>query len=498
MTLRDYLKVFRQRWLVILACMLVAGGVVFAITPANASNEPPVSSYTATATLLASGGSGSLGRIALYVTTGEVPISAAERLGYTGDPAVLATQVVVAVDAAAGAVTIAATDKDGQVAADRANAFAEATVEYATEIGEPDLQILQRATPLPNRPTGGAGVIPPGRGMRTALGAAIGLLLGLALAIVLDHLDTRLRTREEIHEATGLPVVAEIPKLSRSERKAGKILVRDAPLGLHADGYRGARSALMHTTGGARDGAGTGTYNSGGQVILVTSALAGEGKTTSVANLAASFAETGLRVLVVDADLRSPDVHLIFDVPQGAGASDYLVNPGATLLAPLARPSNVAGVSLVTAGTCLENPVALTSRMAPLVSAARQIADVIILDASPILMASDAFDLLPLVDSVLLVARSGRITASAAERVTELLGRFPVHVAGVVVIGAPQEAGAGYGYGYGYGYGQKDKRSKREPAASVAQPPTGASGSDLEMTAAPPRSARRARRAPSE
>lgn len=493
MTLRGYIKIFRQRWLVILICTVLAAAVMFVITPAKASEEPPVSSYTATATLLAGSRPAedgtpvqtmSLGRLALYVTTGEVPGRAAEKLGYEGDPAVLAQQVVVTPDDTAGAVTVAATDEDGQVAADRANAFADATVEYFDEqAGSDTVSILQEATPIPNDPTGGA-VVPPSKSIRTLLGALVGLLLGLALAIVLDHLDTRLRSRDEIHEAVGLPVVAEIPKLPRSGRQAGAIVVSQSPLSIYADGYRAARSALLHMKRkpiefdpSARRGPGRAQgqwgqseefgagleplAKSGGKVVMVTSAMASEGKSTTAANIAASFAETGMSVLVVDGDLRSPDINELFDVPQGAGVSDYLMNPEAAPLAALVRPTNVQGVGIITAGTQLQHPESLTSRMEPLVDEARQLADVVIVDASPLLGASDAFDILPLVDTILLAVRSGRLTTSSAQRVAELLGRFHVPVAGVVVIAAPADPESGYGYGYGkakgYGYGEQRK-----------------------------------------
>lgn len=88
--------------------------------------------------------------------------------------------------------------------------------------------------------------MPTNRALRTVLGALVGLLLGLGLTIVLDHLDARIRSRDEIHDATGLPVIAEIPKLSRAERQAGGVLVSQSPLGIYADGYRAARSALLH------------------------------------------------------------------------------------------------------------------------------------------------------------------------------------------------------------------------------------------------------------
>lgn len=501
MTLRGYLKIFRQRWWIILACTALAAAVVFIVSPQKVSDQPPSSSYTATATLLVSTQPGEagepLGRVALYVSTGEVPRAAAERLGYEGDPAVLAQQVTVTPDSVAQALTISSTNADAQVAADRANAFADSAVAYFDQRGgATTVEVLQAATPIANAPTGGA-VLPPNRWLRVLLGGLVGLLLGLALAIVLDHLDTRLRSRDEIHDAVGLPIVSEIPKLSRSERQSG-IVVSQSPLSMYADGYRAARSALLHMPSkplefggqakrgriagqwGQNEEFGTGSESlarSAGKVIMITSALAGEGKTTSAANIAASFAETGQRVLVIDADLRSPSIHELFEVPQGAGVSDFLTQRGALELVGLVRPTSVEGVGIVTAGTQLQHPESLTSRMRPVIDAARELADVVIVDASPVLGASDALDILPLVDSVLLVVRSGRLTAGAAHRVAELLGRFHVPVAGVIVIGAPADTADGYGYGYGYGgagygygYGEKGKRGKRRPLAVTEEP----------------------------
>lgn len=526
MTLRDYVKIFRQRWWAVVACALVAGVVTFFVTPATASDEPPVSSYTATATLLVGSVGGTpMGRIALFVTTGDVPVLAAQQLGYTGDPVVLATEMTVTMDQAAQALTISATNEDGQVAADRANAFAQASVDYFNELGSgTTLSILQSATPVPNMPTGGA-VVPPNRALRTGLGTLVGLLLGLGLAIVLDHLDARLRTRDEIGEATGLPIVAEIPKLSRSERQTGGIIVSQSPLSVYSDGYRAARSAVLHSSSKpmesktSRPGTG-GTFGHwepedsyevapalpagpGGSVIMITSALPGEGKTTSAANIAASFAETGKRVLVMDADLRSPNLHELFDVPQGAGVSDYLTRPESVSLAALVRPTTVEGVGIVTAGNQLENPATLTSRMEPLIQAARKIADVVIVDSSPILGASDGFDIIPLVDSVLLVVRSGRLTAVAAQRVGELLKRFQVPVAGVVLVAVPARGSDGYGYGYGYGYGANKKagrkRSSKTVAASANEPAAAVSAApgatEAGHSGQPRQHARRARRA---
>lgn len=489
MSLHDFVKILRQRWLVIVLTTLIAAVAMFVATPARGDTTPKIGSYTATATLLVGTdptGEGevqpraSLGRIELYVTTGDVPKAAAKVLKYKENPALLAAGLTVESDAAADALTITTTAADGERAALVANTFAEELVTFFDK-GAPGaestrLTILQEATPIPNRSSAGF-VIPPDRNIRTALAAAIGLLLGLALALLLDRLDSRLRTRAEVAEALRVPVISEVPRLKRSDRTDGTILTRSKPLSIYADGYRAARTAIMHLPTQQVPGDWSPRRASGEvepapvtHVILVTSSHASEGKTTSVANLAASFAEAGKQVLVLDADLRSPDAHNKFDVPQAAGISDYVSDPARQPLDAMMRPTNIEGVRIVTAGLRLDYPASLTSRLAPLLDEARRQADIVLVDTAPLLAASDVFDILPLVDGIVLVVRSGRLTETAATRVAELLGRFRVPVVGAILIGGHiRKADYGSGYGYGEGKGGK-KRSKRPDATDDSIP----------------------------
>ena len=505
MTLSDYLKVFRQRWLVIAICIVIAAGVMYAVTPASTSTAQKASSYTATATLLVGGGpdssSAQMGRIPLYLTTGEIPRRAAAKLRYTGDPAVLASGLTVTPDFSAAAITVAATASDGERAAAVANAFADETVAFFKKpqagTGRVNVTILQQATPIPNV-TGGGFVVPPGRTTRSLIAAFLGLLLGLALALVLERLDSRLRTRDEIAAALRLPIIAEVPKLSRAQRGRPAIGVAAHPLSPFADAYRAARTALVHTVSlpvteadynmPAVDPNVPATVRS--RVVLVTSAFPSEGKTTSVANLAASFAESGQRVLVLDADLRSPGTHTFFDVPQGAGISDFLSRPEDSSLEALMRPTNVQGVRIITAGTRLAHPASLASRMGGLLEEARHLADVVLIDTAPLLLASDVFDLLPLVDTVLIVVRNGRLTEVAGRRVSELLGRFQVPVSGAIIVGTKTARGYGYsnGYGGGYGYGEQKRRRAVRPSADT---PLGDSTQDVDGAEPVSRSDRR-------
>lgn len=473
MNAREYWKVIRRKWPVMVACAVAAAVVMFLVTPAEPPPVERVTSYDASATLLIStastspdslGGGVSLDRMALYIQSGEIPQKAAEQLGETENPALLASRVTIEPNHGAMSMTLSMNGSDPQRTADVVNAFAEQTVAYFQTprdgTGRATVEILQEATPIPVIASGGFS-IPPSRTFRTIMAALLGLLIGFGLALVLHQVDSRLRTRDEVYEALRMPVIAEVPKLPRAQRENTRILAADEPHGVYADGYRQARAAIMHTTsrrlpedlqGAVSNGNGGGSGPT--KVVLVTSASSAEGKTTSIANLAATFAETGQRVLVLDADLRSPDLHLRFDVPQGAGISDFLYDPASTRLESLARPTSVPDVRIITAGTQLAHPASLATRMGTLIEEARKIADVILVDAAPLLAASDVFDLLPIVDSVLFVVRSGRLTENAAQRASELLGRFHVPVAGAILIGVSD--GRGYGYGYGYGEAADD------------------------------------------
>lgn len=486
MKARDYLKVIRRKWPVIVACALAAGLVMWVVTPAQPPPVQRVNQYSATATLLVSGAS-SLDRAALFITTGEVPRRAAEQVGFEQDPALLASQMRITPNAAAQSMTLNMSGGDPDYVTEVANAFAEQAVAYfaeaPVEVGGVSLSLLQEATPIPVLASGGFS-IPPSRPFRTVLATLLGLLIGFGLSLVLHQFDSRLRSRDEVYEALRMPVIAEVPKMNRSERETARILVADEPHGIYADGYRTARAAVMHTAsrdaalfGSAATAPETAGTTGTAKVVLITSAQAGEGKTTSIANLAASFAETGRSVLVLDADLRSPDLHLLFDVPQGAGISDFLYDPSSTQLSALARPTSVAGVRIITAGTQLAHPASLATRMGVLIEQSRSLADVILVDTSPLLAASDVFDLLPIVDTVLFVVRSGRLTEGAAQRVSELLGRFHVPVTGAILVAAPSDKARGYGYGYGYGYGQgtgSEGRSSRRRGGSKKRGSDGA------------------------
>ncbi|KAB7743348.1 P-loop NTPase [Nostocoides sp. F2B08] len=497
MTLRDYAKVFSHRWLLITVVTLVTALATFLLTPAQSVSNT-AQSYTATATILAdSRGSEdgttpglTLGRIALFITTGEVPQLVASQVAYEGEPALLGQRIVVTRDPESASLSIASTEGNPERAEEIANTFADQSVAFfeepRPETGDTELVVLQRAVAVPNE--GGVNsIIPPGRFPRTILAAFLGLLLGMAIALVIERFDSRMRDRREIQTALGMPIIAEIHKLRGKDRQHAATMVSSNPRSSTADGYRAARTAVTHTLSTTDAGS---SYRP--PLILVTSANPGEGKTTSVANLALSFAESGKSVLVLDADFHSPDLHRAFDVPQGVGISDHVIDPKAFPITSLIRPTNAPNVNIVTAGTQLHNPATLASRTGSFLEMCRNLADVVLIDSAPVLAASDMFDIIPLVDTVVLVARSGRLTEHDATRVAELLSRFRIPVSGVITIGSRMPRARRYGYGYGeYPAGKKPLSGRR--AGRVETPPSEWTEDDAVTAGATRRSRRETR-----
>jgi capsular exopolysaccharide synthesis family protein len=155
-----------------------------------------------------------------------------------------------------------------------------------------------------------------------------------------------------------------------------------------------------------------------------------------VGSLAAAYAESGKKVLVISCDFRHPVVHRFFKVPNDQGLSDALTSGnGRGLLEPIAMSTGLPNLKVIPSGSSTENPSALLSseRMGRALEEARQAADVVLLDTPAMLTDGDAAYLVDDVDSVLVVARTGKTTSDEAERTAEILERLDAPVAGVAL-----------------------------------------------------------------
>ncbi len=475
----------------------------------DAAATPAVSTYTATSTLITSPTQAvdttpvSLATVALYATTGEIPKAAARELDYRGEPQLLASMVTVTPNAETGTLTVSATDTDAQAVEELVNAFARSTVSYfrdqqveldreraavledqvadttkqlqqarnelgtsgnpvveakisalqaryATQFGELTeldtgettdlLTVLQPGVAIPAET---ATFAPPSNPWtRGGIAALLGLLLGAALALVVERLDSRMRTREQVEDTIGLPVLAEIPLMAKRQRTG--VVSADRPASSVAEAFRGLRSSVLLLSP-SLSGTSSQRGRRGSIVVMVTSAMPGAGKSTTVANLAAVMAEAGRTVLVLSLDLRNPSIHRYFGVPDGTGISELLAADRGRHLAQVVHETDVAGVSIVTSGHDTDHPGALLASVGPLVEAARSIAEVVIIDVPPMLTVSDALDVARHADVTLLVSRLNKTTQSQAEECQRLFKRMGVSALGTVLVGS-RPAGARYGY----------------------------------------------------
>ena len=299
------------------------------------------------------------------------------------------------------------------------------------------LQVVQSAVAVPDSTTGFAP--PTSRVARGSLAALGGLALGIVLALLVARIDTRLRRRAEVQAAYGLPVISEIPSVPWWRRSSRPDAVMLDPADPVADAFRPLRSAISLTEpvvlapghDVSRALAPAVPASGGPRVIVVVSARPGEGRTTVAVHLAACLAESGKRVLVIDADVQRPRAHRLLGVPPGLGLTDLDSDD----VARLVRASVVPGVRLLQAGTGSHGVGLLPLVLPRVVAAARQLADVVVVDSPALLAGTEAMDAMANADAALVVCRAGRTSRDDAERAAELLARVRVPVFGVALLG---------------------------------------------------------------
>ena len=189
-----------------------------------------------------------------------------------------------------------------------------------------------------------------------------------------------------------------------------------------AEAYRSFRTTIYHSTKDSND-----------KIIQITSAEPGDGKSTTAANLAIAIAQSGKKVLLIDADLRRPTMHTLFGLPQDIGLTDVLLSEVEWSIA--VRTTRLENLSVLTAGLCPQNPAELLSsdRLPDTLRAMRVMYDVIIIDTPPILAVSDPAIISPHIDGLLLVVRMGKNKRAAAERAREMIDSHGIRLYGVIV-----------------------------------------------------------------
>lgn len=312
----------------------------------------------------------------------------------------------------------------------------------------------------------------PSKGVITLMGAGVGLVIGLVGAFIIEAWDDRIRSRTRVEELCDLPVLAEIPNLTREQSNTNAIAMLDASKSPTAERYRATCTAVLFALGETaterpdgnfRPGEGPSIGHRSGRapVILVTSPGPGEGKTTTSANLAAAFADTGRRVLVVDADFRRP-------------ALGRFMNPVPNLVDPDGpATTRIDGVSFLSSPRGIDAPGDVVFELRRMIAARQDDYDVIVVDTPPMLTTNDATDLLAAADAAVLVVRAGHTRTASAMRAATVLSRLRADVLGVVLNGCDRKDMDSY-YAYGYYYGSDKKKKvwqRAEPATESLPPP---------------------------
>jgi capsular exopolysaccharide synthesis family protein len=267
-------------------------------------------------------------------------------------------------------------------------------------------------------------------------GFCLGATTGIGLAFLLEGIDNTVRTPEQAQAISGLPSLGMIPLGSRTNSDANsrgltvatskepvELITQSRPQSQMSEAYRALRTSLLLTSVGGAP-----------KVILITSALPQEGKTTTSVNTATVLAQKGTRVLLIDADLRRPSIHKTLGLGPRVGLSNVLTG-GATLQEATFRSTLMPNLFVLPAGTPPPNPAELlaSSQMVEVLAELRQHYDHIVVDTPPTLSVTDAVVLSTRADAVVLVIRCGQTTKPALRRSREILAQVSARVAGVLL-----------------------------------------------------------------
>jgi tyrosine-protein kinase Etk/Wzc len=330
----------------------------------------------------------------------------------------------------------------------------------AEAVEEGDVDVVDLAD-MPYAPVLAASAV------KLALGLVLGLVVGLMLAYLLEALNTSIRRPEDLEAVLHLPGLAVIPRITggsangrgrirgllgggKPKADVGSPMSGTQTFSIGIEAFRNLRTSLIWSDGGEAL-----------KTLVVTSATPGEGKTLTAANLAVTLAYDGLRVLLVDCDIRRPRVHGMFRVPRAPGLMEMLTTTATPGAAPpqAIRQTGIAGLFVLTCGALPSNAANLLSgtRMRVLLQELREQFDMIVLDTPPVLATADAGIVASLTDGVLLVVRAGATDRNAAQRACQHLGNVGARVIGTVLNDPGGQVAKEGDYYYPYDYAAEEQ-----------------------------------------
>jgi len=459
--LNEYLDILRRRWLGVLIIALAALALASAVTLALPKK------YTATTRLfvavtggdsvtdLAQGSNFAEKQMSSYAevaTSPRVLTPVIQQLDLRTTPKDLAESVEVTVPVDTVILEIAATDRDATRAAQIANAVG---VELKTAAD--DL--------TPKRPGGIEGVLVttiavaqvpteasfPNIAVNLAIGLIAGLLLGIGIAILRDVLDTKVRNDNDVRALTDRPILGDVAY--DHDVPTHPVIVRDEPTAAPSEAIRRLRTNLQFIDVANQP-----------RSIVISSSIPGEGKTTIAINLAVSLADTGARVILVDADLRQPSLAKYVNIEGQVGLTTVLI--GRADVEDVVQPLGTTGLDLLPAGQVPPNPSELlgSAAMASLLERLSTSYDMVLLDSPPLLPVTDAVVLTKMSGGAVVIVGADRIHRPQLQQSLQSLETADAHVFGIVVNKLARREATSYGYGYGKEYTSAAHKPQRPNA----------------------------------
>lgn len=331
------------------------------------------------------------------------------------------------------------------------------------------METLQTSNTFVVRNAGDAAQVRPKTMLAVVLGVIFGLTLGLMLVAAAEAIDTRVRSPEELTARLGLPLLGRIPTPRRRLRRGDVVAMLTHSSTSEAEAFRILRTNVdfMKIDREVRS-------------IMVTSALEGEGKSTTVANLAAAYARVGRDVTLVDLDLRQPSLARLLRSPERPGITDVVLGYArleqATVSVPLPEQKSNGGVPsgdpggalrFIPAGTLPPDAgeFIASDALRIVLETLQESTDLLLIDAPPALPVGDAMALSANTDAMIVVSRLRFLSRSTVAELGRLVGTSPAHKLGLIITGD----GSSGAYGYGsYGRADGGKRTRPAPAAGQA------------------------------
>lgn len=466
MELKDYLRIFHKGWILILALTLV--GVAASAAAAIATKPSYVASTQLYVSVQAAAGAAtgdllqgtSFARQAVtsYVDVVNSAIVLDEviaELNLDYSAAELASMVESSSQLNTVLIDVTVTNSDPVLAAKIANSVGQNFSRIVVDqLEKPDgeavspvrIEMIQSAL-VPEQPAS------PNVPLNIILGLLVGFAMGIGVAVLRSVLDTRIHSLHDIDLVTDAPMLGGIT--DDPDARLRPLVVHTDPKNPRAESFRSLRTNLqfVNVEGGPRS-------------FVVTSSVPGEGKSTTTANLAIALAETGARVALVDGDLRLPRVAEYMGIEGGVGLTDVLI--GRAELPDVLQKWGKNKLFVLPSGRVPPNPSELlgSAAMARMLAALTDEFDVVLIDAPPLLLVTDAAVLSKLCGGAIMVVASGRTKRNELSSALKALERAGSRLVGMVITMLPTKGPDSYGYGqYSYGTTYEDEKAVEAESA---------------------------------